>query len=169
MKKILLQTMPHTGTHTVHYLFGVLGGIEVVWHHWEKNCIPDIEIAMGLNWDDFVFVRTHRDALETLKSYQGRAVNDLAGAQYYVDCCEVFQKYSRHFPTAPIIMDLSNKVQMTFAANKIFFRCGVIPPQEAIEYMKTWKRIGSQHDEEPPAKAIKQSIHKGKVSTWHTN
>jgi hypothetical protein len=37
MKKILLQTMPHTGTHTMHYLFNVLGGIDVIWHHWEHT------------------------------------------------------------------------------------------------------------------------------------
>ena len=165
--KILLQTMPHTGTHTMHYLFNVLGGIEVVWHHWEKSCLKDIEIAMNMDWEDFLFVRTHRETLETVRSYESRAVSIEAGTEYYNECVGIFAQYRRRFPR-PIIMEIGNNRQMTSAAKEIFFRCGVVPSQEALDYMKTWKRIGSQHDEERPSRAIKQSITKGWLSQWHT-
>lgn len=90
--------MPHTGTHTMHYLFNVLGGIEVWWHHWEKSCLQDIDIAMHINWKDFVFVRTHREALETARSYEKRAVSIEAGTKYYNECVGVFAQYRRRFP-----------------------------------------------------------------------
>ena len=171
MKKILLQTMPHTGTHTMHYLFNVLGGIEVVWHHWEKNCIKDIEIVMGMDWKDFVFVRTYRDPIETLRSYEKRAVSIEAGTAYYNECVNVFATYRhgrlvRRFPR-PIILELGNKKQMTSAAKEVFSKCGVPVPEAAEDYMKSWERIASQHDEEAPSKAIKQSINKGWVHAWH--
>ena len=168
MKKILLQTMPHTGTHTMRYLFNVLGGIEVVWHHWEKNCLDDIKLLQGMDWDDFVWVRTHRETLETVRSYEKRAVSIEAGTKYYNECVGVFAQYRRRFPR-PIIFELGNKRQMTTAAHEVFRRCEVEPPEAALDYMKSWERISSQHDEDNRVtKAIKQSIHKGRVKTWHT-
>jgi hypothetical protein len=168
MKKILLQTMPHTGTHTMHYLFNVLGGIDVIWHHWEHNCLEDIVIAKNLDWSDLVLVRTHRDSLETLESCEGRATSREAGQEYYENCREIFYQNRRSFPR-PIIIEIGNKERATAAALDVFRACEVEPSEEALDYMKSWKRIGSQHDKEAPSKAIKQSINRGRVSTWHTN
>lgn len=168
-KKILLQTMPHTGTHMAHYLFGVLGGIEIVWHHWEKACLKDIYIARDMDWSDFVFVRTYRETLETVRAYKEHAVTSEAGAKYYTDCADVFVQYRRDFPR-PIILELGDNQQMTSAALEVFYRCGVVPPEEALNYMTTWEKINStQDDKELPNAAIKSSLKKGRVSTWHTN
>lgn len=170
MKAILLQTMPHTGTHTMHYLFNVLGGIQVVWHHWEAGLYEDIEIALNeLNWDDYVFVRTYRDPPATLESYKSRAISDEAGLEYYDSCVDTYAKYAHRFPM-PIGIHIDGpRDQKTGAALEVFRRCGVEPSEAALEYMKSWKRIGSQHDSEAPSRAIKESIHKGRVGIWHTN
>lgn len=164
MKKILLQTMPHTGTHMMHYLFNVLGGIPVIWHHWEDNGSDDIEIAKALDWKDFVFVRTHRPTRETIDSYLER--DCIGGEQYYEECWEVFTQYRRCFPR-PVVLELGDNEQMTTAAMEIFRRCIVIPPRPAIKYMKTWDKIAS-HNGEPPNAAIKKSIHDGRMEAWHT-
>lgn len=167
MKKILLQTMPHTGTHTMHYLFGVLGGIDVWWHHWEKNCLEDIELAKGLDFGEFVFVRTYRNPVDTLDSYKTRATDPQAGALYFTECCEVFTEHNKDFPVAIAIKIDGTNAEKTRHALEVFRRCGVDdPPEAALEYMKTWKRIASVHDDEKPMKAIKQSISKGRIQ-WH--
>ena len=169
MKKILLQTMPHTGTHCMHYLFAVLGGIEVIWHHWEKSCLEDIKILKGIDWDDFVFVRTYRNPVATLESYKGRAADEATGEAYYSECVNVCAQNMLQFPV-PIAIEIDGDIATkTRNALEVFRRCGVVPPEEALEYMKTWEKIGSQHNMKLPSKAIKQSIHKGRVSTWHTN
>ena len=169
MKKILLQTMPHTGTHTMHYLFNVLGGIEVVWHHWEDNCSDDIKIAKGLDWEDFVFVRTYRNPVYTLESYKRRAISEEAGEQYFYDCLKVFASHNHIFPISIGIKIDAPPIHKTKWALEVFRRCEVEPPEAALDYMKSWERINSQHDEDNRVtKAIKQSIHKGRVKTWHT-
>jgi len=171
MKKILLQTIPHTGTHMMHHLFGVLGGIDVIWHHWQakERELRAIEIAAGMDWEDFVFVRTHRPASEILESMLGR--DCIGGEQYFHDCMEVFADNRRRFPR-PLIFEIGDKQQMTRAGYELFHRCGKVPPRSAVNFMKTWKKVNSQHDTEDSilgSAAMKDSIHKGRVTTWHTN
>ena len=168
MKKILLQTMPHSGTHTMIYLFHILGGIEVVWHHWEKNCLEDIEIAKNMDWKDFVFVRTYRNPVDTLDSYKTRLPDPQTGALYFMDCCEVFTEHNLDFPV-PIGIEIDGtNADKTRHALEVFRRCEVEPSEAALDYMKSWKRIASQHDDDKPERALKLAIHKGRVQIWHT-
>lgn len=168
MKKILLQTMPHTGTHTMHYLFNVLGNIPVIWHHWETGCLKDIEIVAGMDWKDLLFVRTYRNPEDTLESYKGRALTPEAGEEYFYECARICAHNQLRFPVPVAIQIDADNATKTRMAMEVFRRCGVEVPKAALDYMKSWKRIGSRHDEEQPDKAIKSSIHKGRVSIWHT-
>ena len=170
MKAILLQTLPHTGTHTMHYLFCILGGIQVVWHHWEPGLHEDIEIALNeLNWDDYVFVRTYRNPEATLESYQRRSPRKQSGTEYFDDCVATYDQYAHKFPVPVSIHIDGPKIDKTNKALEVFRRCGVEPTAGALEYMKSWKRIGSQYDTEQPSREIKESIHKGRVGIWHTS
>lgn len=169
MKKILLQTLPHTGTHCLHHLFGVLGGIEVVWHHWEPKALPEIEVVKTLDWKEFVFVRTYRNPRELLQSYKGR--NPEGGEKFFDDCLDVFAMNWLAFPVAISIEIDAPIATKTRFAHEIFRRCGIKPPQEAIDYMKTWERINSQYDADGPimrSDGMLNSIHKGRVRQWHT-
>jgi len=162
--------MPQTGTHTMHYLFHVLGGIEVVWHHWEstKGTLADIELAKVMNWKEFVFVRTYRNPVATLEAYKSRAVTPEDGEKYFVECQAAFAVHNRDFPV-PIAIEIdADNAMKTRNALEIFRRCEVEPPQAALDYMKSWKRINSHHDKQKPSRAIKMSIHKGRIGIWHT-
>ena len=139
-----------------------------MWHHWEPNCLKDIQILLGINWEDFVFVRTYRNPQDTLESYKGRALSPKHGEDYYVECLATFAAHNMKFPMPiGIPIDGSNATKTKWAM-EVFRRCEVMPSEEALDYMKSWEKIGSQHDEELPAKAIKQSIHRGRVEVWHT-
>lgn len=159
--------MPHTGTHTMMYLFQILGGIEVVWHHWEPSAHKDIVLLAGMDWEDFVFVRTYRDPIETLASYESRGETPEKGREYFHKCARVYAANFIRYPIPVAIQIDANNATKTRMAMEVFRRCGVEPSEEALDYMKSWKRIASQHDDEKPSKAIKSAIHKGRVSVWH--
>ena len=177
MKKILLQTMPHSGTHTMHYLFNVLGGIEVVWHHWEPNAELDIEYVKNMDWEDFVFVRTYRSPASLFESYASR--DPEGGSKYFYKCVEMFAKHNLAFPV-PIGIEIEGpNIHKTKWVLEVFRRCEVVPPEVVLDYMETWKKTNERSEDGSPQERhgfsendwplVKKSLHKGRVQTWRTN
>jgi hypothetical protein len=73
MKKLLLFTIPHTGTNTMHYLFGVLGKVEVYWCHFHAPSANKLRDLFRLeDPGDAVYMMTERDDENLRDSWKRR-------------------------------------------------------------------------------------------------
>lgn len=141
MKQIIIQTIPHTGTHTLMYLLTVLGKLPTWWHHWNKNCIQAMEFL--LEQDDLsnmVFVRTFRDEQSTEDSYRRRDGD--RGSEQYKLHEKLWEKYFPLFPCGITIPIEANNAVKTRAIMSVFKAIETDVPPAVLEYMKTWPKLG---------------------------
>jgi len=145
MKSLILNTIPKTGTHTMLYLFGYLGGINMYFEHFElqfsHRLYQMLEHAKE-HRDELIFVQTARSSGPTVISNTADAHDPDANYEYLLECYTMREEMRRAgYPCDyffPIEADVDGKTEV---ANIIFDACGIDPPAEAREFMKTWPRL----------------------------
>ena len=147
MKTMWLNTVPHSGTHTLLYLFSQLGGIDVLWDHFEARR----KGAERATWmvkhgkeqrKDIVFVQAFRTYPSLLASYLKRqpVPNSVLQDNLRMQQMMIEDGYPVDF-IFPIEAANESKTRM---ALRIFKACGVTPPHEAMRFMKTWPKLNEQ-------------------------
>ncbi len=143
MKPILLQTMPHTGTHTVQYLFNLLGGIPTYYHHYSDwKSIDDFLMAIDGIRNRFVVVHTFRIPEEVLESYKKREasagkVTSVAAALLAAQQ-NVAADWQAEFREAIMLPLVGQPDLQADVARLIFKDCGADVPDSAKLFLETW-------------------------------
>jgi len=149
MREIILTTVPHTGTHTMHYLFGELGGIPVWWCHFEKASLNLLNALIRhdeFDWNEFVHVQTFRSDESTRESFERRRAGKKIETDYFDKCNQIRDGLTIKM-LKPIVINIEAPIaQKTEEAMKVFKRVGIEPSPEAIEFMKTWPKVNSYED-----------------------
>ena len=166
MKEIILFTIPHSGTHTIHYLFKELCGINVWWSHFEEPKFLDE--LLDSEHDGFVHVQTYRPEESLLRSYASRRGEAYAGKQvaHLTKCLEIREEYrkvlSRRFGSPHMLFIEESNAFKTKQAEGIFAALGAEPTEAAKDYMLSWPKINSHQTKGNDAKkdSVKQSIRK---------
>ncbi len=177
-KTMWLNTVPHSGTHTMLYLFSQLGGIEVLWDHFEaRRKGPergDWMVRIGKEKrDEIIFVQTYRSYPSLVKSFTQRTQTPEIAVGHLHDNLEMRDHMmDEDYPVDFIFPIEAANESKTIIALRIFEACGVTPPPEAIRFMKTWPKL-NEHEGKPhrgfPNKdvwsAFKPLLHK-RMTKW---
>lgn len=140
MKRIILQTMPHTGTHTMLYLLRVLGGLPVWWHHWEPPAMQYIGRLLGQDLSDFVFVQTYRDSDNTFESYERRDTE--RGHEYFRANKGIYDRWAHMFSATTIGIEASRALK-TACVMHIYKQMETDVPMDVLRFMNTWEKTAS--------------------------
>lgn len=146
MKRVILMTVPHSGTHTMMYLLHRLGGLPVWWIHFEeRSVIPPGTFNAMLKQDkrDTLFVQLYRDRDQLKQSYINRAPKDGKGEAHFNENWKVYEEWSNRFP-ADVEIDIgADDAVKTNKVKHIFKLMEANIPPDALTFMKTWKKMGS--------------------------
>lgn len=167
-KELILLTVPHTGTHTMHYLFSVLAGVKVWWSHFEEKDRETIEWLKNIDWSNYVFATTYRTTESTVQSYMRRHP-EAPQLDYLRDCLNMRCAFQRQFPMAGELPIEAHSSVKTAVAMDIFMALNQYPNDEALSYMNNWKAVNSwvgKHDhkglkDEEERIAVTDSISRG--------
>lgn len=145
-KELILLTVPHTGTHTMHYLFSVLAGVKVWWSHFEEQDRETIEWLWNIDWDNYVFVTTHRTTESATQSYMRRQPEN-PQLDYLRECLNMKAEMLRKLPIVAELPIEAHSSVKTAVAMDIFMALNQYPNDEALSYMNNWKAVNSWVDE----------------------
>lgn len=148
MREVTAVTVPHTGTHTLIYLFGFYGHLPLSWGHFEEQNLKPIQKIMTR--DDHLFITTDRTEEQVAESFRRRHEPDSAESpnrHYYERCLEIRRTYWEIFPTK-VVLPLFNgtEVACNNVVYEVFERMESRVPFPIMCYMKEWFKI-NPHDE----------------------
>lgn len=152
MKTIVLNTIPHAGTHTMLYLFNFIGGIPIWWEHFDPNAIEYLYRAQAYvacaGREKYIFLQTERSYASLKESHDHRMITKGVPTTDYLDDCFAVREalINSNYPTDFILPLLATDEAKTEIALEVFEACEVKPPEEAVEYMKTWKPLNRRRD-----------------------
>ena len=158
MRSILLQTTPHSGTHTAMYIFEYLGGIPTHWHHWNASHLRAIEMLAKLDLRDMVVVHTQRPLPEITDSYKRRSGGKDDSLYLIEEASAIATKYRRSFPVPWLlpITDEANTLRDEIVMC-IFDECDTPMPDSVERYMDTWEPLNAS--ENPYRGSVKRGEH----------
>ena len=167
MKEILLFTVPHSGTHTMHYLFNALCGVRVWWLHYERQNINFFDQLLDSDWEEgrFVHVQTCRSAYSLEESFRRRNNGSESNFPYLHDCLDKKREYfgplADKFGEPHMIHIEATPAMKSEQAESVFAELDVLPSHEATQFMHidNWPRINAGvNDNHELRKAAKTSI-----------
>jgi len=150
LKPILIQTTPHTGTHTCMYLYRYLGGIPTFFMHFGDWDMSEFLSEFHDFRERFTFVHTARPYQDTVATYKKRTPK-YAHDPEHSNSAEnlvkrnmvVEEKWHREFSEA-LIQPIGIDVSLQAACAKLIFEaCGYEVPAIAKRFLETWPPKGT--------------------------
>lgn len=151
MKRLLLLTVPHSGTHTWFRLLSHIGGLPIWYSHFDRQSWALLERALSDRDTLFLVAKRQGDAL--VETYARRAtkksMTEKSVFAYMEECIDIQNKFidrclQQNHKLVEVFTDGPPEERLG-VTRYVTARFGRTPTEEMFKFLAEWPRLNAYH------------------------